>query len=121
MRGQLCHQHQVNQALVAISGFLKAEAVYWSGTILFLAVSAVFSLDTIHEIEPKPCLGDPCNKMGKTLNPFTGPPPLELDEDKFFPFTCPEEFLLANFLYKKVQMSAGDISYLMKLWGAYQH
>ncbi|KAF6745171.1 hypothetical protein DFP72DRAFT_993169 [Ephemerocybe angulata] len=64
--------------------------------------------------------GDPCDEDGFTLPPNTPPPPPEVDEDPLFPFNNAEEFLLAQFLYSKVQMSAGDIDYLMMIWNAYQ-
>lgn len=37
-----------------------------------------------------------------------------------WPFDGPEQLLLADFLYSKVQMSAGDTNYLMRIWDAWQ-
>ncbi|KAF6751439.1 hypothetical protein DFP72DRAFT_991344 [Ephemerocybe angulata] len=64
--------------------------------------------------------GDPCDPNGFELPPGSEPQPDEDDDDPLFPFDSPEHFLLAEFLYSRVQMSAGNINYLMTLWNAYQ-
>lgn len=47
------------------------------------------------------------------------PPPPEENDDPFFPFQGVEDFLLAHHIFSKIQMSAGDVDYLMLLWDAY--
>lgn len=66
------------------------------------------------------CAGDPCDADGYDLEPGTPPPPAESDDHPFFPFDGPDDFMLAHFLYSKVQMSAGDINHLSTLWDAWQ-
>jgi hypothetical protein len=65
--------------------------------------------------------GDRCDEDGYTLPSQSGPPASFEDPDSLFPFAGIEEMLLADFIYKKIQISAGDISYLMTLWDSYQN
>jgi len=61
----------------------------------------------------------PCDTDGNYLAP--GSPPIPLDDpspDDWFPFTSRLEFETAEFLFKRNQMSAGDIDTLFELWGA---
>ncbi|KAJ3519347.1 hypothetical protein NMY22_g13249 [Coprinellus aureogranulatus] len=64
--------------------------------------------------------GDPVDCDGYTLPKGTPPPPEEPDKNPLWPFASPEHMMLADFLYSKVQMSQGDVDYLMKLWDAMQ-
>ncbi|KAJ3497906.1 hypothetical protein NMY22_g19653 [Coprinellus aureogranulatus] len=64
--------------------------------------------------------GQPCDEDGFDLPNGAPPPPEEPDENPFWPFTDAAEMLLADFLYSKVQMSAGDINHLMQLWDTIQ-
>ncbi|RXW14737.1 hypothetical protein EST38_g11115 [Candolleomyces aberdarensis] len=64
--------------------------------------------------------GDCCDEDGYKLPPGSEPPAPHEDPEDFFPFSCVEEMLLADFLEKKIQISAGDVNYLMTLWDAYQ-
>ncbi|KAJ3519338.1 hypothetical protein NMY22_g13253 [Coprinellus aureogranulatus] len=65
--------------------------------------------------------GDPCDAEGYTLPEGTPPQPDNTDDDDaMWPFDGPEQLLLAEFLYSKVQMSAGDTNYLMRIWDAWQ-
>jgi len=65
-------------------------------------------------------LSRPCDEHGNYLQPDT-PPPARTDAnpDDWTPFGSHVEFETAEFLYKKVQMSAGDINFLFELWTAY--
>lgn len=66
-------------------------------------------------------LGQVCDEDGYDLLPGAPPPPYSVDEqcnddDPYFPFSGAAEFKLAEFLFKKVQMSAGNITTLMDIW-----
>jgi Plavaka transposase len=63
--------------------------------------------------------GRPCDADGNYLPP--GSPPLPFDDpplDNWFPFSSRIEFETADFLFRRNQMSAGDIDTLFELWGA---
>lgn len=63
--------------------------------------------------------GTPCNKHGDNLPPQTPPPPHpSAPYGEWSPFTNRTEFETAEFLFKKNQMSQGDINTLMDLWAA---
>ncbi|KAI0027046.1 hypothetical protein K488DRAFT_63196, partial [Vararia minispora EC-137] len=58
-----------------------------------------------------------CDVEGNFLPPGTAPDPRSVAApDDYSPFKDATQFLLADFLYHKDEMSAGDISYLMELW-----
>ncbi|KAH7917163.1 hypothetical protein BV22DRAFT_1026888 [Leucogyrophana mollusca] len=61
--------------------------------------------------------GAPCDPDGNNL-PFGAPPPPRHDDEHnvWAPFTGQSQFLLADFLFRKVEMSAPNIDYLMELW-----
>ncbi|KAI0027374.1 hypothetical protein K488DRAFT_81145 [Vararia minispora EC-137] len=61
--------------------------------------------------------GRKCDAQGNFLPPGVAPDPRSAaTPDDFLPFKDATQFLLADFLYHKDEMSAGDISYLMELW-----
>ena len=64
--------------------------------------------------------GKPCDKEGNYLPPNTPPPPPETenDPDDWTPYRSRAEFELADFLYTREQMSAGNIDELLGLWEA---
>jgi hypothetical protein len=66
------------------------------------------------EIEIK---GRPCDKNGLFLPPGTPPlPRSDPSPDAWDPFDDRTQFRMGEFLYKKVEMSAGDIDELMDIW-----
>ncbi|PCH39302.1 hypothetical protein WOLCODRAFT_21411 [Wolfiporia cocos MD-104 SS10] len=63
--------------------------------------------------------GRPCDSSGTYLDPDTPPPQrYPRERDDYSPFRDRVEFETAEFLYKKNQMSGGDINTLMTLWAA---
>jgi hypothetical protein len=64
-------------------------------------------------------IGQPCDKDGDLLDPV--PPPITESRDStdWTPFHNRVEFEMADFLYKKCQMSGSNINILMELWAAY--
>ncbi|KAJ3548527.1 hypothetical protein NMY22_g1229 [Coprinellus aureogranulatus] len=97
----ICHPHRkLKRMLNALSGFRLACQSSITSTCLLLPVTRTDSnLTQVHLHHPQR--------------------PVDVD-DIFFPFTGVEDTLLAEFTYKKVQMSAGHVNYLMTLWGALQ-
>lgn len=61
-----------------------------------------------------------CDKYGNDIPIDSPPPPRESDlgPDDWTPYQSRIEFELADFLYRRNQMSASDIDYLLNLWGA---
>jgi hypothetical protein len=63
--------------------------------------------------------GRPCDRNGNYLEPGTPPPPFDNPAPTdWSPFSSRIEFETAEFLYKRNQMSAGDIDTLLELWAA---
>ncbi|KAK0227298.1 hypothetical protein EDD85DRAFT_957914 [Armillaria nabsnona] len=60
--------------------------------------------------------GWPCNQNGIYLPPDTPPTPLSQPENPAAPFEDPVQFRIADFLFRKVEMSQGNIDKLMELW-----
>ncbi|KAI0028258.1 hypothetical protein K488DRAFT_80772 [Vararia minispora EC-137] len=61
--------------------------------------------------------GRKCDAEGNFLPPGSAPDPRTTTAPgNFSPFKDATQFLLADFLYRKAEMSAHDISYLMELW-----
>ncbi|KAJ6576363.1 hypothetical protein B0H10DRAFT_2345165 [Mycena sp. CBHHK59/15] len=61
----------------------------------------------------------PCDREGNFLLPNMPPPPREHPPaDDFSPYAGREDFVLADLLYRRVQMSAGAIDELMQNWAA---
>ncbi|KAH9019352.1 hypothetical protein EDB85DRAFT_1873220 [Lactarius pseudohatsudake] len=70
------------------------------------------------EYHPALC-ATPCDEHGVYLPPGTPPPPPPIQSpDDWTPYRDRVEFELAEFLYKKVQMSGGSIDTLLQLWRA---
>jgi Plavaka transposase len=66
-------------------------------------------------------IGQPCDADGNDL-PDDSPPAPDTQQppDNYFPFGSRREFELADFLYRKEQMSAMKIDELMDIWAAFQ-
>ncbi|KAF8836969.1 hypothetical protein BDN67DRAFT_991942 [Paxillus ammoniavirescens] len=63
--------------------------------------------------------GHPCNEFGEFLPPGTPPPPyVDGPHDDWTPYRNWTEFELAEFLFKRNQMSASQINTLLDLWAA---
>ncbi|KAI0313865.1 hypothetical protein OF83DRAFT_1208258 [Amylostereum chailletii] len=61
--------------------------------------------------------GTPCDEDGIDLPAGLPPPPrCDLPHTDWIPFRDPVQFLLADFLFRKDEMSASDIDYLLELW-----
>ncbi len=65
-------------------------------------------------------LGTPCDEHGTYLQPGTPPPLQPLPENLFDPFDDEVQFRLADFLFRKVEMSQGNIDELLELWALSQ-
>lgn len=64
--------------------------------------------------------GQPCDIDGYDLPDNAPPPPEEpRANDDYFPYSSRPEFELADFLYRKEQMSGKKISELMDIWASY--
>lgn len=68
-----------------------------------------------------PSLGRPCDEDGYDLPLDAPPPPFpERQEDDYEPYGSQANFELADFLYRKEQMSGNNIDELMEIWAAHQ-
>jgi hypothetical protein len=66
-------------------------------------------------------LGKPCDEEGYDLPSDAPPPPFpERRQDDYEPYGSQSNFELADFLYRKEQMSGNGINELMELWAARQ-
>ena len=66
-------------------------------------------------------VGQPCDEDGYDLAPGTPPPPFpERQRDDYWPYDSEAHFELADFLYRKEQMSANKIDELMEIWAGQQ-
>jgi hypothetical protein len=66
-------------------------------------------------------LGRPCDEDGYDLPKDTPPPPFpERQQDDYEPYGSQAGFELADFLYRKEQMSGNKIDELMEIWAAHQ-
>jgi hypothetical protein len=67
-----------------------------------------------------PPVGRICDEIGKDIPPDTPLPPRNSDNgpDDWTPYNSRLEFEVANFLFHRNQMSAGDINFLLSLWAA---
>lgn len=64
-------------------------------------------------------LGRPCDVTGAPLPPDApAPPPEPRQPNDYSPYHSRAQFELADFLFTKEQMSAGNINELMQLWAA---
>lgn len=66
------------------------------------------------------CLGRICNEDGDYISPNTQPTPRPSDHgaDDWTPYNNRVEFEVADFLYRRNQMSGGDIDFIFNLWAA---
>ncbi|KAH9855914.1 hypothetical protein C2E23DRAFT_720427, partial [Lenzites betulinus] len=63
--------------------------------------------------------GRPCDANGDPVPPDAPPPPPQPRQaNDYSPYHSRAQFELADFLFKKEQMSAGNINELMQLWAA---
>jgi hypothetical protein len=67
-----------------------------------------------------PPVGRICDENGDDILPDTPPPPRDSDNgpDDWTPYNSRLEFEVADFLFRRNQMSAGDINFLLSLWAA---
>ena len=68
---------------------------------------------------PDTFIGKPCNEDGDLLNPVSPPITETRDPTDWTPFRNRVEFEMAEFLYKRCQMSGSNIDTLMELWAAF--
>ncbi|KAG2743057.1 hypothetical protein P692DRAFT_20878964 [Suillus brevipes Sb2] len=68
------------------------------------------------KIEHPYLFGRPCDAQGNPLPPGAARPPRGTADDDWPPFANQADFLLADFLFRKVEMSGSDIDFLMELW-----
>ncbi|KAF5386701.1 hypothetical protein D9615_002102 [Tricholomella constricta] len=62
--------------------------------------------------------GVPCDEFGTSIDPRTPPLPRTMPEnDNWAPYSDEIQFRTAEFLYRRVEMSATNIDYLFDLWG----
>ncbi|KAL7278117.1 hypothetical protein ACG7TL_008088 [Trametes sanguinea] len=78
------------------------------------------SADARRTIRVHPVInGSPCNAEGITLPPNSPPPPTPAARaDDWSPYADRAAFELADLLYRKEQMSAGNIDALLQIWAA---
>jgi hypothetical protein len=65
-------------------------------------------------------VGQICDAHGDPIPPDTPPPPLDSDQgpEDWTPYNNRLEFEVADFLYRRNRMSAGDIDFILSLWAA---
>ena len=65
-------------------------------------------------------VGEICDESGNVLPPDTPPAPHDSDKgpDDWTPYDNRLQFEVADFLFRRNQMSAGDINFLLNLWAA---
>ena len=65
-------------------------------------------------------VGEICDESGNFLPPEVPPPPQDSDKGRgdWTPYDNRLQFEVADFLFRRNQMSAGDINFLLSLWGA---
>jgi hypothetical protein len=65
-------------------------------------------------------VGRICDDRGNSIPLDTPPPPRDSDKgsDDWTPYDNRLQFEVADFLFRRNQMSAGDINFLFNLWGA---
>jgi hypothetical protein len=59
----------------------------------------------------------PCNQSGNFLPNNLPPPPISNDPD-WYPFESRLSFELAELIFEKAEMSAGEIDQLLNIWAA---
>jgi hypothetical protein len=66
-------------------------------------------------------IGQPCDEDGYDLPPDAPPPPFpERPQGDYYPYDSLAEFELADFLFRKDQMSGNKIDELMEIWAAHE-
>ena len=67
-------------------------------------------------------LGQCCDEKGDPLPEGAPPPPInsEQADGDYFPYDSRAEFELADFLFRKDQMSGNNINELMDIWATHQ-
>jgi hypothetical protein len=80
--------------------------------------SKVFS--TLYTLMLSLIVGQICDENSNDILPDTPPPAHDLDQgpDNWTPYKSQLEFEVADFLYRRNQMSAGDINFILGLWAA---
>ncbi|KAG2740823.1 hypothetical protein P692DRAFT_201842419 [Suillus brevipes Sb2] len=75
---------------------------------------------TIHHQHQPPGSRRICDGQGNPIPPDAPPPPRPSDSgsDDWTPYNDRVEFEVADFLYRRNQMSAGDIDFVFNLWAA---
>jgi len=61
-------------------------------------------------------VGWPCDANGNPLPPGTPPPPRPLPDTPWDPYANGVQFKTADFLYRRAEMSAGNIDELLDIW-----
>ena len=61
----------------------------------------------------------PCNEDGQFLPRNTPPPPLD-DKQDWEPFVDRSSFELAELVFEKAELSAGEANQLLRIWAAHQ-
>ena len=61
-------------------------------------------------------VGLPCDADGNLLPPGTPPPPRPLPDTPWEPYANGVQFKTADFLYRRAEMSAGNIDELLDIW-----
>ena len=61
--------------------------------------------------------GLPCDANGNRLPPGSPPPQRPLPETPWAPYSNGVQFKTADFLYRRAEMSAGNIDELLDIWG----
>ncbi|OCH90190.1 hypothetical protein OBBRIDRAFT_878691 [Obba rivulosa] len=148
MRSQRSHQFQPRNIACTIPGcselFKRAvgltqylnfahKGIQWSRSKLLAsdatlhAASPEPEFDTPDLDSQKPSIAPeepkgaraPCDASGHSLPPNTPPsPPTSAPSKMFIPFNNRADFELANFLFKKTQISGSSIDELMEIWNA---
>ena len=80
----------------------------------------VSSFSDIPSSLTNPLSGTICDELGNDIPHNSDPPPRQTDRgpNNWTPYNNRIEFELADFLYRRNQMSAGDIDFILKLWAA---
>ncbi|KAJ7840102.1 hypothetical protein B0H14DRAFT_3696876 [Mycena olivaceomarginata] len=60
--------------------------------------------------------GRPCDEFGEFLPEGTPPPPRTTAPNDDWPYDSSVQFNIADFLFRRVQMSAGNIDFLLEQW-----
>ncbi|KAJ3748188.1 hypothetical protein EV360DRAFT_57070 [Lentinula raphanica] len=61
-----------------------------------------------------------CDEKGEFLPPDTPPPPTETNTNNWHPFDGEAQFRLADLLFRKDEMSQGNVDELLDIWSCFQ-